>query len=162
MEIMQALFPDRGASAPHIITSCSWFSNRLRMHIAAQVVPEQVFGGFQKVFLAGAVHHRQILVILTFLVEGLQSGIHCRVAAFCLGQPDFRNLLFFVHVNPHLRSSPFLQYFPMLPGLFSGCSISQPHNRYAFVILLAHFNGFVYRIYRVLRLQSSFNIQFGI
>ena len=90
------------------------------MHIEVAVVPEQVLGGFQKAFPAGAVHHRQILVILTFLVERFQSGIHCRVIAFRHGQPDFRDFLIHVHVNPHFRSSPFLQYFPICFGLFSG------------------------------------------
>ena len=129
---MQALFPDRGASAPHVIASCSWLSGRLRMHIEVAVVPEQVLGGFQKAFPSGAVHHRQILVILTFLVEGLQSGLHCRVVTFRFGQPDFRDSLFIVHVNPHFRSSPFLQYFPMCFWLFSGV----PFRSLTIVLLL--------------------------
>ena len=36
---MQALFPDRGVSAPHVETFCSWFSGQLRIHIEVAVVP---------------------------------------------------------------------------------------------------------------------------
>ena len=86
----------------------------------------------------------------------------CRVIAFRFCQPDFRDSFFLVHVNPHFRSSPFLQYFPICFWLFSGVPLRSLTIVLLLWIWLAHFHGFVHRTYRVLRLQSSFNIPFGI